>query len=82
MARLPQVMKFIDNALDLTYIEKKLAGVEISRSELLEIVESMKNSHNNIKVTLNIGQNGNIEPEILLKGDSAINFLINQKKEG
>ena len=82
MARLPTVMKFIDNALDLTYIEKKLAGVEISRSELLEIVESMKNSHNNIKVTLNIGQNGNIEPEILLKGDSAINFLINQKKEG
>lgn len=79
MARPVTIMKLIDGAIDISFIEKRLCGTEISRSELLEIVENMKNSRNNIKVTLNIGSNGNIEPEILLKGDSAIKFLMDQK---
>lgn len=71
-------IRVIDGAINLSKSEDRQPEgcVNITRLEMKEIIGSMNRDRSNIKVTLNFGKNGNIEPEITLRGNTALEYIL------
>ncbi len=79
-------VKMVDKIVDILCLEVNLSEASaetinsLSRSEISEIIHEMHRMRQASRLILNFGKNGEIVPEVLLKGESAVNFLLNRDK--
>jgi hypothetical protein len=57
----------------IEFLEKLLP--DINADAIKEIVTEMRNAHQSSKIIFNVGQDGNVEPEIILRGSAIEKFL-------